>query len=149
MRTKDGYIAVAPYQDSRWIKFLEIAGRTEVLQEPGLTDWMLRRKNASRLYEHMAACLPEKTTDEWLKLLNEANIPATRINSLDDLLDDPQLKAAELFVEREHPTEGRYIEVRPPVRFSAHEYGELRHAPLTGEHTEEVARELGVVMTTD
>jgi len=144
MPTKDGYIVVAPYQDPRWLKFFQIAGREEVFQEPGLTDWMLRRTNATRLYDHMRAILPSKTTDEWLALLNEAHIPATRVNSLDDLLDDPQLQAVGLFGEREHPTEGRYIEVKPPVRFSAHPYEEPRHAPLTGQHTQEVAQELGV-----
>ena len=144
MPTKDGYLVVAPYQDGRWIKFFEIAGRTEVLQEPGLTDWVLRRTNATRLYDHMKAILPSKTTDEWLALLNAAHIPATRVNSLDDLLDDPQLEASGLFDEREHPTEGRYIEVKPPIRFSAHEYAPSSHAALTGQHTQEVARELGV-----
>jgi crotonobetainyl-CoA:carnitine CoA-transferase CaiB-like acyl-CoA transferase len=146
MRTKDGYLVVAPYQDGRWIKFFEIAGRTEVLQEHGLTDWVLRRTNATRLYEHMKAILPGKTTDEWLALLNAAHIPATRVNDLDDLLDDPQLKASGLFEEREHPTEGRYIEVKPPVRFSAHRYAQSDHAALTGQHTQEVARELGVTI---
>jgi crotonobetainyl-CoA:carnitine CoA-transferase CaiB-like acyl-CoA transferase len=144
MRTKDGYIAVAPYQDKRWVLFFELVGRTDVLQEPGLTDWMARRENANRLYEHMANCLPERTTDEWLALFAEHSIPASRINSLDDLLVDPQLKATGLFVEREHPTEGRYIEVRPPVRFSAAPSPELMPAGRIGEHSEEVARELGV-----
>ena len=144
MRTKDGYIVVAPYQDNRWIRFFEIAGRLEVLDEPGLTDLKSRRENANRLYEHMARCLPEKTTAEWLQIFAASNIPAGSINTLDDLLEDPQLQASGLFVEREHPTEGRYLEVRPPVRFSAGSPSQLRHAARTGEHSEEVARELGV-----
>jgi crotonobetainyl-CoA:carnitine CoA-transferase CaiB-like acyl-CoA transferase len=144
MRTQDGYIAIAPYQDGRWVKFFEIAGRPEVLLEEGLTDWKLRRDNATRLYEHMKDVLPTKTTREWLALLNEAEIPATRINSLDDLLDDPQLQASGLLREREHPTEGRYLEVKPPVRFSAHTYADAAHAPLTGQHTFEIAQELGI-----
>ena len=144
MRTKDGYIVVAPYQDSRWMRFFEIVGRLEVLQEPGLTDLMSRRENADRLYEHMARCLPEKTTAEWLEIFAANNIPAGPINTLDDLLEDPQLQASGLFAEREHPTEGRYVEVRPPVRFSAGSAEPSRHAATTGEHSEEVARELGV-----
>jgi len=144
MRTKDGYIVVAPYQDSRWIRFFEIAGRLDVLEEPGLTDLMSRRENASRLYEHMARCLPEKTTAEWLGIFAANNIPAGPISTLDDLLEDPHLEASGLFVEREHPTEGPYVEVRPPVRFSAADSQPLRHAARRGEHSDEVARELGV-----
>ena len=144
MRTKDGYIVVAPYQDGRWLKFFETVGHPEVFLEPGLTDLMLRRENAHRLYQHMATHLPDRTTDEWLAVFAELDIPAGRINSIDDLLVDPQLQASGLFVEREHPTEGRYVEVRPPVRFSAAPAPTLAHAAGIGEHSEEVARELGV-----
>lgn len=144
MRTKDSYIVIAPYQDDRWLRFLELTGLTHVLQEPGLTDLMSRRENAHRLYEYMAQVLPQKTTEEWLTLLAANNIPAGRVNSIDDLLDDPQLKASGLFVEREHPTEGRYIEVAAPVRFSAADLSPGRHAPVLGQHTDEVNRELGL-----
>jgi crotonobetainyl-CoA:carnitine CoA-transferase CaiB-like acyl-CoA transferase len=143
-RTKDGYMVVAPYQDGRWFRFFELVGKPEVFEEPGLTDLMLRRENADRLYEHMAACLPDRTTDEWLEIFKRLDIPAGKINSIDDLLDDPQLQASGLFVEREHPTEGRYVEVRPPVRFSAAPSLSLAHAARKGEHSDEVARELGV-----
>lgn len=143
MRTKDGYVVVAPYQDGRWIKFFELVGRSDVLEEPGLGDLMQRRENAHRLYEHMAQCLPGKTTAEWLSIFADLDIPAGKINSIDDLLDDPQLQASGLFVEREHPTEGRYMEVRPPVLFSAAPSASLAHAAHRGQHSEEVARELG------
>jgi crotonobetainyl-CoA:carnitine CoA-transferase CaiB-like acyl-CoA transferase len=92
----------------------------------------------------MAKVLPEKTTKEWLDIFAEIDIPAGKINSIDDLLEDPQLKASGLFLEREHPTEGKYIEVRPPVRFSAAESQELAHPAKAGEHSLEIARELGV-----
>ncbi|NHV25913.1 CoA transferase [Burkholderia sp. D-99] len=144
MRTKDGYIVIAPYQDGRWLRFLELAGLSQVTQEPGLTTLMERRANADRLYRYMAQVLPEKTTDEWLALLAENNIPASRVNTIDDLLDDPQLNASGLFTQREHPTEGRYTEVGQPVRFSAAEKAVPRHAPTLGEHTQELNRELGL-----
>ena len=92
----------------------------------------------------MATELPAKTTAEWVKIFAEIDIPASKINTIDDLLEDPQLKASGLFVERDHPTEGRYVEVRPPVQFSAMPSPVLAHAALPGEHSEEVARELGV-----
>ena len=92
----------------------------------------------------MASVLPEKTTDEWLAIFADIDIPASKINTIDDLLDDPQLKASGLFAEREHPTEGKYIEVRPPVRFSAVESQQLAHPARTGEHSIDVAHELGV-----
>lgn len=146
MRTRDGHIVVAPYQDSRWVRFFEIVGRPEVLQEPGLDTLMLRRENAHRLYRYMADCLPQKTTAEWLRIFAENNIPAGPVRTVDELLDDPQLKASGLLREREHPTEGRYVEVGPPVRFSAFDPPPPAHAALAGEHSEAVAAELGVAL---
>ena len=144
MRTQDGYISIAPYVDERWVRFFQAAQHPEVLQEARFIDKPTRRQNTSQMYEAAAAILPERTTDEWLQILKEANVPAFRTNEIDDVLDDPHLKATGLFREREHPTEGRYIEVRPPVRFSGFDNPELRHAPTQGQHTDELNRELGL-----
>ena len=73
-----------------------------------------------------------------------ADIPATKLNSLEDLLSDPQLAAIGFFQERLHPSEGRYLEIRPPAQFSARPDPQVRFPPLLGEHNEEVAAELGI-----
>lgn len=146
MRTRDGYIAIAPYLDDRWVRFFQAAGHPEVLDAPELADKALRRKNMNRMYVAAAAILPERGTAEWLDILRKANVPAMRVNDIGDLPDDPQLQASGLFRKRTHPTEGDYLEVRPPVRFSGYEYADLAHAAAPGQHSAEVARELGVSM---
>jgi len=146
MRTADGYIAIAPYLDERWLRFFEAAGHPEVLADPLLADKALRRRNMSRMYQAAAAILPERGTDEWLRILRQANVPAMRVNDIADLPNDPQLQATGLFRQRTHPTEGDYLEVRPPVRFSAYDYPDLDHAAAPGQHSEQVARELGVTL---
>ena len=144
MRTKDGYISIAPYVDERWVRFFEAAGKPEVLQEGRFATKQLRRDNMSQMYEVAETLLPHKTTAEWLRILKEAHVPAFHVNEIGDVLDDPHLQAVGLFRRREHPTEGGYVEVRPPVRFSSFDYAELRHAPAIGEHTAELDRELGL-----
>lgn len=144
MRTKDGYISIAPYVDERWVRFFHAAGHSEVLQEQRFIDKASRRKNMTQMYEVAESILPEKTTDEWLKILKEAQVPAIHANEISDVLDDPHLKSVGLFRRREHPSEGSYVEVGPPVRFSGFENPELRHAPVPGEHTDEINRELGL-----
>jgi len=146
MKTKDGYIAFAPYLDDRWIRFFEAAGYGHVLKEPRFIDKPTRRANMSQMFEVMSRIAPERTTDEWLSLCKEANVPAMRVNRIDELLDNPQLKASGLLREREHPTEGRYVEVGMPVRFSAAPRRDVRHPPHVGEHSHEVAQELGVTL---
>ncbi|MCB1413996.1 MAG: CoA transferase [Xanthobacteraceae bacterium] len=144
MRTKDGYISIAPYLDDRWVRFFKAAGHPEVLEEARFIDKVTRRQNMSEMYEVAERILPEKTTAEWLKVLKEAHVPAIYANEIGDVLDDPQLNASGLFQKREHPTEGGYIEVRQPIRFAGLEYPESRHASAIGSDTDEVNRELGL-----
>ena len=144
MKTRDGYISFAPYLDERWVRFFNAAGHPEVLLEERFIDKPTRRKNMSQMFEVMARIALERTTDEWLALCKEAHLPAMRVNQIDDLLEDPQLHASGLLRRRVHPTEGEYVEVGLPVQFSAYDYGELAHPAGLGQHSEEVARELGV-----
>ena len=101
----------------------------------------------SQMFEVMAKIAPERTTDEWLALMKTANVPAMRVNRIDELRTNAQLQASGLMRETEHPTEGRYIEVGMPVRFSATEGGGRpapRPAASVGEHTAEVEHEFGI-----
>jgi len=147
MRTKDGWIAFAPYLDDRWVRFFEAAGHSQVLKEPRFSDKPARRANMSQMFEIMAKIAPERTTDEWLALMKAANIPGMRVNRIDELPRDEQLGASGLMREMEHPTEGRHIEVGMPVRFSATKgRGALacRPAANKGQHSAEIERELGI-----
>jgi crotonobetainyl-CoA:carnitine CoA-transferase CaiB-like acyl-CoA transferase len=142
LETKDGWIAIAPYIDTRWIKFFEVAGRSELLDDARLATPELRLQNMSLMYELAVDIMPAKTTAEWLTLLAGAHIPAMRVNSVEDLLNDPHLEAVGTFKKRTHPSEGEYLEMRPPVRFSAREYPEPRHASRIGQDTDDVLSEL-------
>jgi crotonobetainyl-CoA:carnitine CoA-transferase CaiB-like acyl-CoA transferase len=79
-----------------------------------------------------------------LALLQQAQVPAMRVNEIGDLPSNPQLQASGLIRQRTHPSEGDYLEVGPPVRFSAYEPEPLAHAALPGRHSDEIAHELGV-----
>jgi crotonobetainyl-CoA:carnitine CoA-transferase CaiB-like acyl-CoA transferase len=144
MKTKDGYISIAPYLDDRWVRFFEAAGHPEVLREERFIDKPTRRKSMTQMYEVAEMILPEKTTAEWLDILKQAQVPAMRANEIGDVLDDPHLNTGGFFRKRAHPTEGEYIEVQQPVRFSGVEHPELRHPPTIGQHTDEINRELGL-----
>ncbi len=144
MPTQDGYLSIAPYVDERWVRFFEAAGHPEVVLEARFATKELRKQNMSQMYEVAETLLPHKTTAEWLRLLKDAHVPAIHVNTIGDVLDDPHLQAVGLFKRREHPTEGGYVEVRQPVRFSSFDYPDLSHAAAIGEHTAELERELGL-----
>ena len=144
MKTRDGWIMVAPYTDERWLKAFEIIGANKELQDEQLNDKKKRFFNSSYKHERFASYLVHQSTEHWINEFNNASIPASPVNTLDDLLVDPQLNATDFFTKREHPSEGPYWETRPPVHFKNASEKEIRPAPQIGEHTEEVLRELGM-----
>ena len=86
----------------------------------------------------LARHLADRSNEEWLELLHGVDIPACPVNSLDDLVEDPHLKAVEFFQEMDHPTEGKVMVCRFPVRFGGSPASVRRLAPNLGEHNGEV-----------
>jgi crotonobetainyl-CoA:carnitine CoA-transferase CaiB-like acyl-CoA transferase len=142
--TKDGYIGILPYTDRQWDQFFEAAGfGPAVSSDPRFSDFVARNANIRALYALVEQAAATKTTQEWLDLLRPLSVPVARMNRLDELQDDPQLQAVELFQRYEHPDAGPYKAVRPPVKFSKTPSTIHRHAPRLGEHTAEVLAEVG------
>jgi crotonobetainyl-CoA:carnitine CoA-transferase CaiB-like acyl-CoA transferase len=86
----------------------------------------------------------QKTTQEWLDALLPLSIPIVRMNRLDDLPNDPHLKAVGFFERHDHPHAGPYFALRPPVRFFGTPANIRRHPPRLGEQTREVLAEIGL-----
>lgn len=116
--TKDGYLSVLPYTATHWRRFFEVAGRPDWAADPRLADDATRAGIIDELYERVAACLPERTSAEWMGMLPASDIPCSPVNSVDDLIADEHLAAVGFFVPVTHPTEGEVLTVRCPVRFS-------------------------------
>src|SRR4029079_3844945 len=81
---------------------------------------------------------------ERLDAFDEADIPAMPVNTLEDLREDPHLKATGFFTEREHPTEGPITTFASPLDFEKTKVEFRRHAPRIGGDGVEVLREAGL-----
>jgi crotonobetainyl-CoA:carnitine CoA-transferase CaiB-like acyl-CoA transferase len=135
--TADGYITISvglPAVLGRvlGIEGLEVYGPD--VHSPAVRDEFVRS---------VAARLRQRTTAEWLTALRAADYWAGPVYDYDEVLADPQVSHNEIFIEVEHPTEGRLRLVGLPWRF--HETpGTVRLAhPDTGQHTRVVLGELG------
>ena len=143
-KTRDGYIAILPYMNAHWATFCTLSGRADLLEDPRFKTVADRSRNIDATYAETARIMSTRTTREWLELFRETSVPINRVNSLEDLADDPHLLETGFWRFTEHPTEGRLRGTAFPVNFFGTPTDETRrHAPRLGEHTREVLREAG------
>ena len=142
--TKDGYIGLVPYSDDQWEYFFEIGGKKGVFEDPRFSTYSARTENIGELYALIEEISATKTTDEWLELMDEANIPAMRFNTQTEVLKDEHLAAVDFFQELEHPEAGKYRSMRHPVHFSETPANTRLHPPTLGADTETVLESLGL-----
>lgn len=143
-KTKNGYISVMIYNDKHWQAFFEITGRNDLKHDERFKDINTRSQHIDFVYKTVATIMATKTTEEWLEILERADIPCAGINNPEDLFEDPHLAAIGFFETATHPSEGDIRQMKFPVNFSETPTGFWRHAPRLGEHNEEVFKELGV-----
>lgn len=140
--TADGYLSIVPYTDGSIVRILDLIGAGHLLADARFSTPRARGLNISQVYATIAQYTPHRSTAAWLDLLREAEIPALPVRDLQDVPDDPHLRATGFVTEREHPTEGRYLDLRPPVRFGADYARRNDGAPSIGEHGEAIRRNL-------
>src|SRR5260370_17953612 len=88
-RTADGYIAALPYSRKNWTRFFAAVGRADLAADPRVTEDARRSHAIAELYAILAEILPTRTSEEWLALFPELDIPPPRLNTLAGVLDDP------------------------------------------------------------
>ena len=142
--TKDGHLAVLPYNDGQWRRFFEAVGKGQMLREdPRFADIAARTANIDALYDMVGAEVKTRTTAEWLKLLHEHDIPHMVPHTLETLLEDPHLNERGFFVFQDHPSEGRIRAMREPSTWSETQPPAGTFAPRLGQHTRAVLAEAG------
>jgi crotonobetainyl-CoA:carnitine CoA-transferase CaiB-like acyl-CoA transferase len=143
VRTKDGWLTMLPYSGENWCSFFEAVGHPECIEEFSVRDPVLRASNIDKIYKRMSEIALTRTTAEWEELLLRIDVPHTAFAKLTEVAEQPHLKAVGMFVDLDHPTEGRIRQARPPARFSESPAGIHRMAPRLGEHTQAVLNEAG------
>ena len=137
--TRDGHLSLVVYTDRHWRDFTTLVGCPELMDSD---DRFRSQESRTRFAEDagrfLAGQLPAHSNEEWLRALRDIDVPACPVNAIEELFEDPHLKAVGLFEEMEHPTEGKVVLCRHPVRYSRSPASIRRLAPNLGEHTAEV-----------
>jgi len=142
--TKDGHIAMMPYSDENWRRYFTLGGMPELADNPKFKTYAARTENIDEIYKLTELIAAQRTTDEWMEVLREANVPCMRVHSLESVLKDPQIADTGMAEIREHPSEGQYMAIHHPVKYSDGETGIDREPPRQGADTAEILSELGM-----
>lgn len=144
-KTKDTWAILAAGNDNLWAKFCKAVGREELIDDSRFATNGDRTKNHDELKPIMDDIFAQKTTAEWMELLNKAGVPGSPINTVEDLFKDPQVEARHMLVEVEQPKVGKIKVAGNPIKLSdipAEQEVPKDPAPSIGQHTEEILKSL-------
>jgi crotonobetainyl-CoA:carnitine CoA-transferase CaiB-like acyl-CoA transferase len=142
----DKWVALAMLAADRyWSAFCKALGIEELENDPRFRDIEVRSKNENsrELIKRLDEIFAMKTQAEWLRTLKEHKLICTQVQTLPDLLSDPQVVENGYIVDYDHPAYGKIKTVGFPWNFSETPPGLRLPAPQLGQHTEEILLELG------
>lgn len=140
--TKDSWVVVAITGPKTWPLFCAAIDRVDLIDDERYTSGWLRTEHHDELDPVLSAAIRRKTTQEWLKVFSEMNIPCSSVNTIDTVVKDPQVVAREAIAQITHPVLGEFRTANTPLRLSRTPARVEQPAPDLGEHTDEVLTEL-------
>lgn len=141
--TADGHVMIAVGNENLWQRFCAAAGFDDLVDDPRYATNSDRVQHRDELLAILEERIRQRTTSEWIALLDEAGVPAGPIYRLSELFADPHVLHRQMKVDLEHPTAGRISVTGIPTKFSRTPGAIIDPPPLLGQHTDEILRELG------
>jgi len=136
--TADGnYLSLGCLEEKFWAEFCKAVGKEELIQEQYVSS-----PRREEIIEEVRSIFRQKTREEWIDYLDRYSICVSPVNSLKDVLRDPQITKRGLWFSSIHPDEGETPQQAFPIKFSEDQPTVRHHAPRLGEHTREVLRDL-------
>ncbi|MBI4308297.1 MAG: CoA transferase [Chloroflexi bacterium] len=129
--------------DAQWRSLCRVTGLEHLAQDPAFETYMKRLRQTPELQPVLEAVMLTRPRAKWLKLLQEAEVPSSPIQSREEVFEDPQVKANEMIIERTHPVVGKVQFLNVPLEVDGTRGSIRRPAPTLGQHTDEVLAEIG------
>ena len=143
-KCRDGqWIFIAAANDRFWQKLAKVLGLRDLAADPRFQKNQGRVANRAELEGVLEATIGALDREPLLKRLKEADVPATPVNTVDQVMNDPQTAERGIVQRVTHPKLGEIPVVGTPLHFSRMSPGVRRAAPLRGEHTDTILADLG------
>lgn len=139
----DGYATTSIVSQSEFEGYMKVLGIPEMITDPRFKDIPSRNANSDEYKRIVTDRIKAMTLAEFLEGAIEHDVPASGLNTLDSVIDEPQIIHNETFVVRTHPVVGTIREARSAPRFSGTPIHIGDHAPVMGQHSDEIVESLG------
>jgi crotonobetainyl-CoA:carnitine CoA-transferase CaiB-like acyl-CoA transferase len=137
--TKDHeYVSIQFIEPPFWKNFCEAVGRPDLIAK----QWPRDEAERQEVSQFLKELFLTKTRDEWWEWSKDKQIFLSPVKYLEEAIEDPHLKAREMMLEKEHPTLGRVKQPGNPVKLSETPAQFKKFAPLAGEQTDEILKEM-------
>jgi CoA:oxalate CoA-transferase len=141
-RARDGvWVHIVAGSQALFVRLAEVMGRPDLLAHPDFATLEARVRHAPAIERITAEWAAGHAADELVERLNRAGVPAARVATIADVVDNPQLRHRGRIIRVEHPSAGAVPVVGPVTGLSESPAAIRRPAPRLGEHTDEVLRE--------
>ena len=142
----DGSVIIAVGNDAQFERLCAALGIEDLCDDARFATNSARVANRDALVERIGAVTMDSSSRELIERLRDGGVPCGRIQSIDEVFDDPQVQARNMLVDVEHPDLGSVRTVANPVRYSKTAIEYERAPPALGQDTERV---LGDVLGLD
>ncbi len=139
----DQWVFIAGANDNLWKRLAGAIGLASLKEDPRFATNIERVKNRVELERIVQEAIGRFNRKPLLKLLEEAGVPATPVNRVDQALEDAQVRAQNMIWQMDQPRQGKIPIVGFPLAFSRIEPCIRRNPPRQGEHTDEILKEYG------
>lgn len=134
---KDGHVILA-VGTNIWPRFCEGIGRPDLIEHPHFVTNALRAEHVDELHAILVPIIRQKRVETWMKEMEAIGVPCGPVNTVDKVIQDPQVKAREMVVAVQDPDGGTISMAGVPIKLSATPGKVHGRAPRLGEHTEEI-----------
>ena len=139
----DGHVTIAAPTNNHWRRLCEIIGRPELGLDDRYKNNPLRVQHRDDVHTLLGDWTTARTKAEIVSALG-GEVPVGAVNTVEDIVADPHIKAREMLVEVEQPGTGREVTIAgTPMKLTKTPASVRHRAPTQGEHTDEVLREAG------
>ena len=138
----DRSFAIAAGSEKLWRALCETINRPDLARHPDYLTNPQRVANRESLDALLHEIFRQRPAAEWIERLNAAGIPCALVRNFTEVLRDPQSTAREMFPTLDHPRAGRHRVTGAPVKFSPSPGRHRLAAPLLGQHTRRVLKDL-------